>query len=73
MMIDAALVPFFARLAGDASLRDALVAWVDEQIATENTLDRVDATHSLDYQRGRVAVLRSLRTKITALERPKET
>lgn len=66
------MVSFVELLAHDPSLRDAFVAFVDAGIAVENSLDRVDTTHSVDHQRGRVAQLRSLKAMTVGLERPKD-
>lgn len=60
--------PFMQHLAADSSLRDAFVSWVDEDIARENSLDRIDATHPFEYQRGTVAAYRRLRERVVALE-----
>lgn len=65
-------VSFALRLANDPDLRDVFVAHLDEQIAAEVSIDRIDDKHSLDHQRGAVATLRRLRQSTMALERPKE-
>jgi hypothetical protein len=49
------------------------VTYLDEMIAAENSLDRIDDKRTVDHQRGAVAMLRRLRTNTQALERPKET
>lgn len=62
------LPPFMQLLAQDSMLRDAYVALLDDLIGTENSLDRVDPTHPVDYQRGKVAALRAQREKALAID-----
>lgn len=64
--------PFLQRLAKDASLRDEFVAYLDERIAHESSIDRIDGTHPLEHQRGVVASLRRLREQTVAFDRHKE-
>lgn len=62
---------FVQALAADAALRDAFEAYLREFLAAENTLDRIDAQHSLDFQRGKVAAYRYVIESVRALERSK--
>lgn len=60
---------FSKRLADDASLRDDFTVYLTDLVGEENSLDRVDGTRSLDYQRGMVAGFRRLIEKTRAMER----
>lgn len=62
------LPPFMQLLEHDSTLRDAYVALLDGLIADENSLDRVDTSRPFDYQRGKVAALRSLRQQALAID-----
>lgn len=64
------MTPFVLLLKQDSALRDAYVAFLDGEIARENTLDQVDAQRSVDYQRGKVAKLRFMRSQATAMDKP---
>ncbi len=59
---------FMRFLANDSALRDAYVAHLDDLIAAENSLDRVDTGHSVEMQRGRVIELRSLRNEAMSID-----
>jgi hypothetical protein len=65
-------IGFERALAVDASLRDRFLAYLDWHIAIENSLDRVDAVHTADMQRGKVAFLRALKQHVSALDRQGE-
>lgn len=67
------LPPFMETLARDAILRDAYVSLLDSLIAQDNSLDRIDAKTSVEYQRGKVAALRRLRLQTLMLDRKGET
>lgn len=62
---------FVRTLSTDAALRDAFEEYLGALAAAENSLDRVDETHSLDFQRGKVAALRGLIEFVRALEHSK--
>lgn len=64
--------PFKQRLAADTALRDAFTAYLNERIARENSLDRVDDSHSLDHQRGRVNELRSMLNDARQIDHPEK-
>lgn len=59
---------FIQRLTADAGLRDAVVQYCEMRVAAENKLDRVDASRSLDFQRGMVAAYRALAAETRSLE-----
>jgi hypothetical protein len=59
-------------LAHNAELRDALCAYLDACVASDNTLDRVDSTCTIEYQRGKVAAFRWLKKRIRELENHRE-
>ena len=65
---DVSSTAFIHALVNDASLRSAFVAYLDGCIARENTLDRLDVQHPVDFQRGMVAAYRSLRNATVKLE-----
>lgn len=60
---------FWERVKNDSELRDAFRDELQSMIDTENKLDRVDDRNSLDLQRGKVMVLRSIKDKIASLDR----
>ena len=66
------VLTFMQQLAQDSALRDAYVAMLDGLIRTENTLDRISPSAPVDYQRGKVAVLRRMREQVLDLDRPQE-
>lgn len=66
------LPAFMETLARDAILRDAYVSLLDSLIAQDNSLDRIDAKTSVEYQRGKVAALRRLRLQTLMLDRKGE-
>lgn len=65
------MLTFMQSLAQDSMLRDAYVALLDGLISAENSLDRIGPTSPVDYQRGKVAVLRRLKNDAQGLERTK--
>lgn len=66
------MLTFMQVLAQDSTLRDAYVLLLDGLIAGENSLDRVSPSAPVDYQRGKVAVLRKIRSDVLKLENPTE-
>lgn len=67
--------PFWIRLRADSALCDDYLSMLGEHLSLENNLDRVDDRHPLDYQRGKVAMLKtfeSVATKIAHMRGTKE-
>lgn len=64
---------FFVLLGVNSEIADAFLALIREEVLHENSLDRIGEKSTLDYQRGKVAVLRHLESlaQNSALKREK--